>query len=78
MDFMWKMGEFPRFEHCRSIIAKDVYCGTPVYQRNWENNLLMYFRVNVLLELGAPASKLVLGIPTYGRSFTVPYGRYST
>ncbi|XP_059079233.1 probable chitinase 10 isoform X1 [Tigriopus californicus] len=44
----------------------------PMSQRSWDtvrNDVKN--TVNVLRRMGAPANKLVLGIPTYGKSFTV-------
>ncbi len=50
----------------------------PLYARPWDSNaseqLNADFTVQHLLNMGIPASKLVLGIPTYGRSFTVQSG----
>lgn len=36
-----------------------------------ENTLNVDWTINYYLKKGAPANKLILGIPTYGRSFTL-------
>lgn len=44
----------------------------PLYKRNWDTtNLYVDAAVQTLLDMGAPANKLVLGIPTYGRSWSI-------
>lgn len=42
-----------------------MFCLLPFYIRTQE------YSVNALLALGAPANKVVLGVPFYGRSFTL-------
>ena len=42
-----------------------------LHPRSWDKDLNADTSVKTLIELGAPAEKLVLGIPTYGRSWTV-------
>jgi len=48
---------------------------SPLYARPWDANspeqLNADFTIKLLMKLGAPAKKLVLGIPTYGRGFSV-------
>ena len=47
----------------------------PLYARPWDTEQLNCdFSVDLLIKLGAPSTKLVLGMPTYGRSFTLKNG----
>lgn len=45
----------------------------PLYERKFEPGsfLTVDYAVNLWLKLGTPRSKLMVGIPTYGRSFTL-------
>ncbi|XP_010643347.1 chitotriosidase-1 isoform X2 [Fukomys damarensis] len=48
---------------------------SPLYKRQGESGALAEYNVDAAVQLwlqkGAPASKLILGMPTYGRSFTL-------
>ena len=41
------------------------------WDANFPEQLNADFTIKLLMRLGAPAKKLVLGIPTYGRGFSV-------
>lgn len=81
IDAGYDVKEISKYFHWISVMCYD-YHGqwdkktghvAPLFEHpdDWETTFNANWTMNYWLSLGAPANKLVMGLPTYGQSFTL-------